>query len=77
MKQKDLAALRLRLRSLELEDCTKLSALIKNLLVDLTCLLHSYENLTEQGHVCPKCEFDVRAVTEEPKKPRAYKRKAK
>ena len=71
MKQKDLAALRLRLRSLELEDCTKLSPLIKNLLVDLTVLLHSYENLTE----CPKCEFDIRAVTEEPKKPRAQRKK--
>jgi len=71
VKQKDLAALRLRLRSLELEDCTKLSALIKNLLVDLTVLLHSYENLVE----CPKCGFDIRAVTEEPKKIRAQRKK--
>jgi hypothetical protein len=71
VKQKDLAALRLRLRSLELEDCTKLSALIKNLLVDLTVLLHSYENLVE----CPKCGFDIRAVTEEPKKIRPQRKK--
>lgn len=71
VKQKDLAALRLRLRSLELEDTSKLTPLIKNLLVDLTVLLHSYENLIE----CPKCEFDIRAVTEEPKKPRAQRKK--
>ena len=70
VKQKDLAALRLRLRSLELEDTSKLTALIKNLLVDLTVLLHSYENLLE----CPKCGFDIRA-TEEPKKPRAQRKK--
>ena len=71
MKQKDLAALRLRLRSLELEDTSKLTPLIKNLLVDLTVLLHSYENLIE----CPKCGFDIRAVTEEPKKAKAQRKK--
>lgn len=71
MKQKDLAALRLRLRSLELEDCNKLPSLIKHLLVDLAVLLHSYENAVE----CPKCGFDIRAVTEEPKKPRAQRKK--